>query len=84
MADQSGSISFQWLLESALRYEEMTGITLSRHPLASQLESCNSVEDFGKLLEDNAKDVRESERIIKPMKTIVSILKPLTSVSLVR
>jgi len=85
MADQSGSISFQWLLESALlRYEKMTGVALSKHPLALQLESCNSVEDFNKLLGDNAKDVRESERITKSMKTIVSILTPLSSIDLVR
>ena len=82
MADQSGSISFQWVFESALlRYEKMTGVTLSEHPLALQLESCNSVEDFNKLLGDKAKDVRESERITKSMKTIVSILTRLSSVA---
>jgi len=82
MANQSGSVSFQSLLESALlRYEKKTGVTLSKHPLALQLQSCNSVEDFNKLLQDKAKDVRESERIIKSMKTIVSILTPLSSVA---
>ena len=82
MANQSGPISFQRLLESALlRYEKMTGVTLSKHPLALQLETCNSVEDFNKFLGDEAKDVRESERITKSMKTIVSILTPLASVA---
>ena len=82
MANQSGSVSFQTLLESALlRYEEETGVSLSTHPLALQLQSCNSVEDFNKLLQDKAKDVRESERITKSMKTIVSILTPLNSVA---
>ena len=81
MADQSGSDDFKRLLESALmRYEEKTGVTLSKHPLALQLQSCNSVEDVNKLLQDKAKDVRESERIIKSMKTIVSILTPFSSV----
>ena len=82
MANQSGSASFQTLLESALlRYEKKTGVTLSKHPLALQLQSCNSTEEFNNLLQDNAKDVRESGRITKPMETIVSILIPLTSVA---
>jgi hypothetical protein len=79
MANQSGSVSFQRVLESALlRYEKKTGITLSKHPLALQLQSCNSVEDFDKLLQDKAKDVKQSERITKTMRTIVSILTPLS------
>src|SRR5260221_1323239 len=82
MANQSRSISFQSLLESALlRYEKKTGVTLSKHPLALQLQSCDSVEDFNKLLQDKAKDVRESEKITKSMKTIVSVLTPLFSVA---
>jgi len=82
MANQSRSISFQSLLESALlRYEKKTGVTLSKHPLALQLQSCDSVEYFNKLLQDKAKDVRESEKITKSMKTIVSVLTPLFSVA---
>ena len=57
------------------------GVNLSKHPLALQLQSCNSVDDFNKLLQDKAKDVRERERITKSMKTIVSILTPLSSVA---
>lgn len=80
MSNQSASVSFESLLESALlRYEKKTGVTLSKHPLATQLQSCNSVEDFNNLLQEKAKDVRESERITKSMKTIVSILTPLSS-----
>jgi hypothetical protein len=82
MANQSTTsvVSFQTLLESALlRYEKKTGIALSRHPLALQLQSCNSVEDFNNILQEKAKDVRESEGIVKSMKTIVSILTPLSS-----
>ena len=82
MANQSGSVSFQKLLESALlRYEKKTGVTLSKHPLALQLQSCNSVEDFNNVLQDKAKDIRESERITKSMRTIVSILTPLSSIA---
>ena len=82
MVNQSGSVSFQSLLESALlRYEKKTGITLSKYPFALQFQSCNSVKDFNKLLQDKARDVRESERITKSMKIIVSILMPLSSVA---
>ena len=82
MVNQSGSVSFQSLLESALlQYEKKTGITLSKHPLALKFQSCNSVEDFNKLLQDKARDVRESERITKSMKIIVSILMLLSSVA---
>ena len=80
MENKSVSVSFQSLLESALvQYEKTTGITLSKHPLALELQSRNSVEDFNRLLQDKAKDVRESEKITKSMKTIVSILTPLSS-----
>jgi len=82
MANQSGSVSFQSLLESALlRYKKKTGVTLSKHPLALQLQSCDSVKDFNKLLQDTAKDIRGSERIAKSMNTIVSILTPLSSLA---
>ena len=81
MADQPGTVSFQTLFESALlRYEKKTGVALSKHPLAAQLRDCNSVEGFNNLLQDKAKDVRESKRITKSIKTIVSILTPLSSV----
>ena len=82
MTNQLGSVSFQGLLDSALlRYEKMTGVILSKHPLALQLETCNSVEDFNILLGDKAKGIRESERITKSMQTIVSILTPLSYVA---
>ena len=82
MANQSESVSFQRLLKSALlQYEKKTGVTLSEHPLALQHQSCNSVKDFNKLLQDKAKDVRESKRITKSMKTVGSILTPLASVA---
>jgi len=79
MTDQSGSARFQELFESALRaYEKKTGITLSRHPLAVKLQSCDSVEGVTALLQDQAKNFHKSDKIIKPMETIVSILTPLS------
>jgi hypothetical protein len=85
MANPSGSVYFQRVLESALiRYEKKTGVTLSEHPLAMQLQSCNSIDDFNNLLQEKAKDIKERERITKSMKTIVSILTPLSSVAHLR
>jgi hypothetical protein len=52
MAAQSGSARFQALFESALKdYEKKTGITLSKHPLAVQLQSCHSEHDITDLLQ---------------------------------
>lgn len=79
MTDQSRYARFQELFESALRaYEKKTGITLSRHPLAAKLQSCDSVEGITTLLQDQAKSFQKSDKIIKPMETIVSILTPLS------
>jgi hypothetical protein len=81
MANQSGSVPFQRPLESALlQYEKMMGIMLSKHPLALQLQGCNLVKDFNELLQDKVTYLRENERIIKSMKTIVSVLTSLSSV----
>jgi hypothetical protein len=82
MADWSGSARFQTLFESALdAYEKKTGVTLAEHPLAVQLQSCHSVEDITTLLHRQAQafsDFRENDRIMKSIRTTVSILTPLS------
>ena len=79
MTEQSGSSHFQELFESALQaYEKKTGITLSRHPLAMKLQSCDSVEGITTLLQGQAKSFKKSDKIIRSMETIVSILTPLS------
>jgi len=82
MADQSGSARFQALFESALEdYEKKTGITLSKHPLAVQLQSCHSEDDITDLLQGRAKafDIfQEKDRMLKAIKVTVSILTPLS------
>jgi hypothetical protein len=82
MADQPGHTRFQALFESALQaYEQKTSITLAEHPLAVQLQSCDSVESIITLLLGQARSLsnfRESDRIIKSIKTTVSILNPLS------
>jgi len=80
MADQSGSIHFRELFDSALRaYEKETGITLANHRLAMELQHCDTIEGVTALLQDQAQDFRNSEKITKPVETIVSILTPLSS-----
>ena len=79
MADQSGFTRFQQLFNSALRaYEKETGVTLSNHRLAVELQYCDTIEGITVLLQGQAKDFKNSETIIKSVETIVSILTPLS------
>jgi hypothetical protein len=83
MADQSGFVPFQELsFESALQaYQKKTGITLARHPIALDLQSCHSVEDTTTLLQGRAQAVsefRERHRIVKAIKNTVTFLTQLS------
>ena len=83
MADQSGPTHLQAPFESALRaYEKKTGITLAEHPLAVQIQSCDSVESITTTLlqgELQAFNIfQESDRIVKSIKMIVSNLTTLS------
>jgi hypothetical protein len=74
MADQSGTALFEETLQA---YERETGITLDQHPLTVQLQSCHSIGDVATLLEGRTQafgDFRERDRMIKAIKTTVSIL----------
>jgi hypothetical protein len=83
MADHSGSAHFQILFESALQaYEKTAGVTLAQHPLALQIQSCQSVDDINTLLQNQAQaitDLQASNRIMKSVKKILSILVPLST-----
>jgi hypothetical protein len=78
MGDQSGSTYCQALFESALQaYENNTGVKLSEHPLAVQLQSCRSIESITTLLQEQARaliDSRGNERIENLIESTVSIL----------
>ena len=82
MADQSTSARLQDLFELALQaYEKKTGIALAQHPLAVNLQNCQSIDDITTLLQGQAQafnEFRESDRIMKAIKTIVTILTPLS------
>jgi hypothetical protein len=84
MTDHSQSSHFQGLFERALRdYEEQTGTALAGHPLAGQLQSCNSVDSVLDILQQQAQaftEFRGSDgRITKSLKSAVSIIHALSS-----
>ncbi len=78
MTDNTGSSLFQVLFESALQdYENQTGTTLTSHPLAEQLQTCQSVESVTALLQEQVRafsEFRESDKITKLLKSVVSSL----------
>ena len=81
MHRQSGPAHFQMLFDlfaaSLQRYEEQTGITLSKHPLAEQLRYSNSVESITAILQGLLPACSGSggtDRIMKSLSSIVSVL----------
>ena len=82
MGDQSGSSRLRALFALALRdYELTTNITLAKHPLAKKLENCHSVEAITALLKGQAKEFRERDRIIRSIKSTVSVLDQLSAIT---
>ena len=85
MSDQSGSSSFKSLLESALHdYEKQTGILLANHPLARQLQNCQSTDSITSLLQEQARalsEFRGSDKIMKALKSVVSALSKVSAIA---
>ena len=82
MSEQSGSSHFQVLFESALHdYERQTGITLANHPLAEQLQTCESIESVTTFLQEQARAFNESRGSDKIIKSIESAVSALSRVS---
>jgi hypothetical protein len=85
MSDQSASTHVQTLFEPALQaYEKKTGVALSEHPLAVQLQDCHTVQSVITLLRGQAKDfsdLRRNGRFTKVIESIVSILSTLADTS---
>jgi len=79
MGDQSESIRYRAIFESALKaYEKETGITLVEHPLSVQLRTCNTVESITALVRHQAIGLTGNEpqgtiRVMKSIKIIVSM-----------
>ena len=83
MDDKGGSIRVHKLFKSALQaYEKKTGIALAEHPLAVQLQSCDSAESITTLLQGQAQvfsESRRSDRVLKYIKNTVSSLTKLSA-----
>jgi hypothetical protein len=85
MCDQSSSSRLRVLFEHALQsYEEQTGIALAKHPLAEQLQKCNSVESVSDVLREQTQafdDFRGKDKILKSLKNAISVLYKVSSVA---
>ena len=83
MSEQSGPSRLQLLFEAAMKdYEKKTGIVLAKHPLAEKLQNCNSVESVTAVFQEQTQafsEFREGDKVLKPLKTIVSVLHNLSA-----
>ena len=81
MSDHSGRL--QVLFEAALQdYEEQTGIVLAKHPLAEQLQNCNSIESVTTVLREQTQafgDFRGKDKVTKSLNNAVSVLHKLSA-----
>jgi len=82
MSDPSSTL--ESLFQAALqRYEKQTGEKLINHPLAEQLEQCNSVDSITEVLQKQGQAFKEFRRVeskvMKPLKGIVHILHMLST-----
>ena len=82
MAHHPESARFQALFEPALQaYETKTGVSLAQHPLAIKLQNSDSVEAIAGILQDQTQafmDLQGGDKIMKSLKTTVSILSKLS------
>jgi fungal STAND N-terminal Goodbye domain len=85
MSDRPGSSCLQVLFEAALQdYERQTGIALSKHPLAEQLQNCDSIESVTAVLREQTQafsEFRGNDKVLKPLKKAVSVLYNLSAIA---
>ena len=85
MTDNPGSSRFRVLFEAALQqYEMQTEMPLTKHPLAEQLQHCDSVDSVIALLQEQVQafsEFRGTHRVMKSLKGIVSVLSTLSAVA---
>lgn len=84
MSNPSPSESFRFLFETALqRYEEKTGTKLIEHPLAKQLETCDSVDSITTVLQEQVrafgKFKGDDGKFMKSLKYSVNVLHALST-----
>jgi len=87
MNHPSPSLTFQWLFDIALRdYEKQTGTKLVDHPLAKQLEVCDSVDSISAFLQEQVCAFREFRgevdgRVMRSLNRVVYVLCTLSTYS---
>jgi hypothetical protein len=79
MTQPSSSPNFQILFDVALRgYKHKTGNSLTDHPIAKQLETCESVNSITAVLQEQARTFREFREsdgtLIKALNSSVDVL----------
>ena len=84
MSHPSSSSSFHSLFNAALQdYADQTGTKLDDHPVAKQLESCDSVDSISSVLQEHARRFTKSRgddgRIMKCLKRAIHVLYTLST-----
>ena len=79
MSQSSSSTTLQALFDAALQdYKDKTGNTLTEHPIAKQLEICESVDSITAILQDYARSFREFRKnggkLMKALNSSVDVL----------
>ena len=79
------SPNFQSILDAALdNYHKQTGIDLTNHPSAEQLQNCHSPDDVVKLLlerESTFKDYRDKYRkLIDCLRPVVNVIHAFSAI----
>ena len=79
MSQPSSSSTFQALFDAALQdYKDKTGNTLTDHPVAKQLETCDSVNSITAILQEQARSCRElrenDRKLMKALNSSVNVL----------
>jgi hypothetical protein len=72
------SSTFRILFDAALQdYKDKTGNSLTDHPIAKQLETCESVDSITAILQEQARgfrEFRENGKLMKALNSSVDIL----------
>jgi hypothetical protein len=84
MSHSSSSSPFQLLFNSALQdYANQTGTKIDEHPLAKQLDNCDSVDSITSVLQEHARKFLEFRgedgKIMKSLKCAVHVLYTLST-----
>ena len=79
MSQSFSSSTFRALFNEALQdYNDKTGNSLTNHPIAKQLEACESVNSINAILQEQAQSFREFRendgKLLKALNSTVEVL----------